>query len=745
MPETNKVHIFGGLWLPDPDRELPRQELLYVRKLLNLIQRAGEQQLEEAKGLKGKISAIQYTPAQNNHKADLQNFPEWNLIEAFEIFRKKEVGWWKERGVIRPGEYLVRPSGHTNAAVACHLYNPTFSVNDPLDGETEDLTNPSVAQLNRAGFSTRNNCLLFDHLARRDISRHCKEIYPEDLFDIHEEFTFALRAAMKAKVEICWGANVRQRMLKKLDLEPLRLWGDFTGLTLYLELTSDKKNWKRFVIFVAHPQRFMYVKSDGERAQAWRRRFGASQDRALTLAAELSGIQISPNFYELDVRLPQNICVPRRTSARKNAWKGQAVAQLKEVFPDAILSTESSHRIRATKEDKAALLKVLGVLGKFEPSRVSQTVNGPRATDDKTLRNLRSQKIVNFWHGLKNLAYAFIPNADTNTYCLRTINAHTISYLSDKLPAELQRSDCWDWEDLPASLVEFIQVQDGLKFNKRKIMCRTDLEVAFYLLQRCEGNPEVLDILTLAFAVLAAYGWMITRPRKPLIDNMLVLRESPNDVIARKCSGCKREQLDDPFAYWSKSDPDCYALWYYFRSNCGRPECTTQNVSLLPLDNLIRYSRATHSGLEAKRLDRFERWFLLHPEEYGVLPGQLKVKCQGEGCQETRLVKSRWTAHATPRFVVAVHKCAKSLKRTNWVPSGYPTVHAGTLSVLWKRFHEHPGFEITEYPRRPDIYFNTSLSIAGRIASLIEAQRLLENRSNNRKRKASEMTVAEAR
>ena len=99
----------------------------------------------------------------------------------------------------------------------------------------------------------------------------------------------------------------------------------------------------------------MYLKSDGEKAQGWRRRFGASQDRALTLAAQLTGIQISPNFYELDARLPQNLCVPRQTSARKNAWKGQAVAQLKKIFPQAILSSEKSHRIRATKEDKAAL------------------------------------------------------------------------------------------------------------------------------------------------------------------------------------------------------------------------------------------------------------------------------------------------------------------------------------------------------------------------------------------------------
>ncbi|KAJ5646676.1 hypothetical protein N7490_003048 [Penicillium lividum] len=87
-------------------------------------------------------------------------------------------------------------------------------------------------------------------------------------------------------------------------------------------------------------------------------------------------------------------------------------------------------------------------------------------------------------------------------------------------------------------------------------MCRADLEDAYHLLQRCEGNPKILDILTLAFAVLGAYGWMIARPRKHLVDNMLILREPPHDVIARMCSGCNKEHLDDPFAYWSKLDTD---------------------------------------------------------------------------------------------------------------------------------------------------------------------------------------------
>jgi hypothetical protein len=119
------------------------------------------------------------------------------------------------------------------------------------------------------------------------------------------------------------------------------------------------------------------------------------------------------------------------------------------------------------------------------------------------------------------------------------------------------------------------------------------------------------------------------------------------------------------------------------------------------------------------------------------------VKCQGENCQETKTVRARWTGHATPKFVVAVHPCVKSGLRTNWVPTGYPTIHSAKLSTLWKRFCEAPGFDVTRYPRRPDIYFNTGLAFSGRIAALIEAQRLIEaDGSIERKRKADEMDKA---
>ncbi|KAJ5759261.1 hypothetical protein N7520_006417 [Penicillium odoratum] len=507
--------------------------MIHVGKLLDLIQALEEPQSQGGNTTEGKILSWPDTAWPKLITKQARNvFLDEILMKPLGVFGKK-----KSRG----GNHKALPA----------LEN--ICIDDPRCGEIEDMSSPSILQLNKAGFSTKNNCLRFDHLARRDISRHCKEMYPEDLFDIHEKFTFALRAAMKAKVEICWGANFRQRMFKKLDLEPLRLWGDFAGLTF----------------------------------------------------------------------------------AIRNAWKGQAAAQLKEVFPEAILSTEQSHRIRVTNEDQATFQRVFGLVIKLEPSQIAETLNTLPATNDKIRRNPGLQMIAEYWHGLEKLSCAFISILGAKAHSLRANDLQAINCFSGDLPAEFEESDCWDWEDLPIPLVEFIQAQDGLKFNKRKIMCRADLENAYHLLQRCEGNLKILDILTLAFAVLGAYGWMIARPRKHLVDDMLILREPPHDVIARKCSGCNKEHLDDPFAYWSKLDTDCYVLWYYFRSNCGRPECTTKGVDLLPLDSQIRYSRSTQNALKAKPVDRFDKWFLLCPGEYGALPSKLQVMCQGEDCQET--------------------------------------------------------------------------------------------------------------
>jgi hypothetical protein len=239
-----------------------------------------------------------------NIRIDQTPSQERDLHEALCRFQSEETDWWRAHGVERSPKHMVRPSGNPmTARVLCQLYNATWSVDDCEKQDTEDWSNPSIAQLQRAGFSTQNHCLLFDHLARRDLTPHCDEVYPDELIDIHQTFSFALRDAAKAPVEICWGARVRNRMKTKLGdrLQPLRLWDKFADLIVYLELNFEEL--KRFVIFVRHPQSFFYAKRQDPRIDNWRRRHGRIQDRALEVAALLGRISIPMNFYEKDPRL----------------------------------------------------------------------------------------------------------------------------------------------------------------------------------------------------------------------------------------------------------------------------------------------------------------------------------------------------------------------------------------------------------------------------------------------------------
>ncbi|KAJ6179577.1 hypothetical protein N7519_010038 [Penicillium mononematosum] len=594
MQAEQRLRLFHDLWLEDPEQYFSGEELIRIQQLLRGIRDFEAGRVQESIEAQGQTESA-----------------TWDLDKEFELFADREL---------RPSGPPGDPLG---ASVACHLFNPTFSVGDPCYQETQDLSNASISQIHKAGFSAENNCLLLDHFARRDDSKYCANVYSEEISEIHEAFVFGLRSAMKAVVEICWGANVRSRMKQYpgINLVPLPLWGSYAGLVLYLEMKANV--FQRFIIFVSHPQQFMYVQSNGERGQNWRHRFGLPQDRALELAARLGGIQITPNFYQLDPRLIANLRLTREVKNQRDIWKGQALAQLKTAFPNSEFPSYQTRLkparrglqyLHATSEDLSAATQVFE-LEKLPKS--GQTLDLPRLrceTNDETLRNVRLQEIAEYWCELGQLSLAF---ASPISEVIRAseINLHNICLFQKVLTCYHQEteSECYDFEDLPHPLVEFLQAQDGLRFDKSPISSRDGLETAFWLLERCKGNPKELNVLVLAISVLAAYGWMIARSRRPSVDDLLILRASPNNIVPRKCGSCQRPYLDDPYAYWAKFSPE---------------------------------------------------------------------------------------------------------------------------RKLWRGFRDVPGFNITEYPRRPDIYFKKGLSIATRVACLIEARKLL-----GQKRKADEIEV----
>jgi hypothetical protein len=143
------------------------------------------------------------------------------MNQAFGQLADKELEWWCSRGVPRPREFLVRPSGSLNALIACHVFNPTFCITDAHSESTYDLSNPSMSQINAAGFTTENS--FFFHIPRRDISQHVDNCYPPELYNIYDSFLSALRNEIGAVVEVCWGYRVHEQIKTKTRLVPLTL------------------------------------------------------------------------------------------------------------------------------------------------------------------------------------------------------------------------------------------------------------------------------------------------------------------------------------------------------------------------------------------------------------------------------------------------------------------------------------------------------------------------------------------
>lgn len=226
---------------------------------------------------------------------------ETDTTKLFTAFVDEETAAWARYGVERDGRFLVQHSENINAPISCHLHNPTFYTADPFSQRTYDTTNVSIKQLILAGL-TRQNCLFYDHIARRDRSMDGFVYYPRPIIDLNERHMLHIRQCMNSVVEICWGKPVEERMKKLITLVPLRLWGEFEKIELFLEISSDGKP-VRFVIFVKHPQRFFHATQWTLEGRRFRETEGRDQDRRLSIAAKLAGIRIEEHFYETTHRV----------------------------------------------------------------------------------------------------------------------------------------------------------------------------------------------------------------------------------------------------------------------------------------------------------------------------------------------------------------------------------------------------------------------------------------------------------
>ncbi|KAH8775347.1 hypothetical protein F5883DRAFT_385456, partial [Diaporthe sp. PMI_573] len=171
----------------------------------------------------------------------------------------------------------------------------SFSVKNPSYKIGADVTNVSIAQIMKAGFSL-DKCLIYDYLFQRKVSdglQYC----PQDILKVYEQFTWNLRNNMRAIVDVCWGKCVKERIKKELELSQLPPWGKFKGVDLGLEWQRHKDSSKpylaRFVVFVMHPEAMIFAE---------RSTLGKLQDLHLSVAALLGNITIDQHFYETNHR-----------------------------------------------------------------------------------------------------------------------------------------------------------------------------------------------------------------------------------------------------------------------------------------------------------------------------------------------------------------------------------------------------------------------------------------------------------
>ncbi|KAJ5166899.1 uncharacterized protein N7482_005680 [Penicillium canariense] len=695
--------LFGNLWLDDP----PDSVLTALDGALPLIRNL-----------------------QQNITHGMHRSSNWSMDAAFKCYREEEYAWWKLHNVERSRKYLVHPSGRLDATVACHLFNPTFEIDEPCDGEIDDPSNPCIAQLHDVGLSA-GNCLIFDHSARREDSRHCKMLYPPDLWDIHEAFVFALRSNIEAVVEICWGANVRERMLRRLqnNMCTLPLWGRYEGVTLYLELGEDKTSVRRFIIFVNHPQFFMFLKGTNVRAQAFRTEQGGRQDLMLEVASCLGNIVINAGFYKLSPLLLRPFRPTKAIREQRDTLKGQAYAELKAAFPGATLISSVKGTLSLSQKDHNELqgtkLPVIEHILKEH-----KIVTKDNIANDKALEEIRLQNVARFWGELHDVAVMFMPDASFNfakkLECQQLINT-----------IEASEGELYHWEELPASLAGLIQSQDGLRIDQHPIGSRKEAETAYRLLH-CNGSPETFSIVGLAFAILITYAWSICRTPRDAINDLMVLRASSKGIVPRVCSSCNGRVLDDPFAYYAKNNVDYYVV-KSSQTGCGLIDCTGRRVLLHPLDRSQSYVRALKKNLEnipnfrTRGGAEWEQYFLRRGQaELGEIPRTVELKCPREGC--TGILEDdapRWTIHSVPTVVLRQFTCPDCQRKGDWKPvnTAIKYITSETLSRTWGRFKKK-GCDLAQYPRLADVYFAQG-HITIRIAQLKEAKRLADESNAN--------------
>ncbi|KAL3474495.1 hypothetical protein BJX99DRAFT_260264 [Aspergillus californicus] len=454
---SNTFRFFGDVFLQDP-RHFPDEDEYAILQ--------------------------QYMPMMRALDMDWRHRPSnnWDLDARFDQFVHQESEAWQNLSVVRPPEFLVRPSGLMSVPIALHLLNPTFYVADPYSDETFDTTNPTMYLICQNGFSPENS-FIFDQICRRDDSNIFLRVWTDDVCKPHDEFVHDLRQNMSAIVEICWGENAWRKVKDATPTACLirfPLWGKHKDIRLYLELDNSGKSLKRFVFWVHHPQWFFRAKPSANAASD-RIAKAIVQDTVIEFAARLVGFSVTGCFY---AAVEQNQrSYPRLTKEQRDvrdSLMDAAIVELRTAFPaQACQQFLHKKQLERYLEIKAVLQNIRTGLDK-DLSICPTEEAGENSTRERwEFQQQQMQHLADTWLVVtRSLLYRRDDSA--------IFPADSLSTGGQCVSQDLEVADS-DWDSLSLDLVNWLQCQNRLKIDGAAIDSRVELERAFRPLDVTRG------------------------------------------------------------------------------------------------------------------------------------------------------------------------------------------------------------------------------------------------------------------
>jgi hypothetical protein len=121
---------------------------------------------------------------------------------------------------------------------------------------------------------------------------------------------------LEAKVEVIYGKKAMQLLVtdSKVQITPLPLWGDYTGVVLYLlhednfDNAQEGYTFRRAALSAYHPQRLFYDTANGA--------FVTLQEKIVAAAAAMAGMNHIPGYY---VNRLWNTVIPSQKQRRVEA------------------------------------------------------------------------------------------------------------------------------------------------------------------------------------------------------------------------------------------------------------------------------------------------------------------------------------------------------------------------------------------------------------------------------------------